>query len=147
MFNVNNRNTRTRCEICSKLTTKIPERRHGVVWTYFTPCSSDSIVNFERVNAGWDRYMRHFILDLKNIQALNKQKTRYYYTIIQKNLIWILHCSSWMFFYYVTGEINRLYWNNYWFLSFVYLENFFFFPKCCPIELKEKEIERKCSWP
>ena len=28
LFNVNNRNTRKRCEICSKLTTKTPERRH-----------------------------------------------------------------------------------------------------------------------
>ena len=28
MFQVNNRNTRTRCEICSKLTIKTPERRH-----------------------------------------------------------------------------------------------------------------------
>ena len=27
MFKVNSRNTRTRCEICSKLTIKIPERR------------------------------------------------------------------------------------------------------------------------
>ena len=44
MFKVNNRNTRTRCEICSKLTI-----------TYFTPCSSVSIVNFEQVNAGWAR--------------------------------------------------------------------------------------------
>ena len=33
MFKVNSRNTRTRCEICSKLTIKI---------------------NFEQVNAGWD---------------------------------------------------------------------------------------------
>ena len=40
MFKVNNRITRTRCEICSKLTIKI--RRHV------------SIVNFEQVNAGWD---------------------------------------------------------------------------------------------
>ena len=28
MFKVNNRNTRTMCEICSKLTKKTPERRH-----------------------------------------------------------------------------------------------------------------------
>ena len=28
MFKVNNRNTRTRCKICSKLTIKTPERRH-----------------------------------------------------------------------------------------------------------------------
>ena len=37
MFKVNNRDTRTRGEICSKL----------------TPCSSVSIVNFEWVNVGW----------------------------------------------------------------------------------------------
>ena len=43
MLKVNNRNTRTRCEICSKLTIKTPEQRH---------CSV-SIVNFEQVNAGW----------------------------------------------------------------------------------------------
>ena len=29
MFKVDNRNTRTRCEICSKLIIKIPERRLG----------------------------------------------------------------------------------------------------------------------
>ena len=29
MFKVKNRNTRTRCEICSKLTIKTPERRHA----------------------------------------------------------------------------------------------------------------------
>ena len=39
MFKVNNRNTGTRCEICSELTIK-------------TPCSSGSIVDFEQVNAG-----------------------------------------------------------------------------------------------
>ena len=30
LFKVNNRNTRTRLEICSKLTIKIPERRHVI---------------------------------------------------------------------------------------------------------------------
>ena len=57
MFKVNNRDPWTRCEICSKLTIKTPEQRHwrrsGVFivtfWTYFTPCSSISIVNFEQV--------------------------------------------------------------------------------------------------
>ena len=38
-----NKNTRTRCEICSKLTIK----------TNFTPCSRVSIVNFEQLNFGW----------------------------------------------------------------------------------------------
>ena len=40
MFKVDNRNTRTRCEMCSKLTIK-------------TPCSSVSVVNFKQVNADW----------------------------------------------------------------------------------------------
>ena len=48
MFKVNIRNTRARCEICSKLTIKTPERRQ-----WLTPCSSVSIVNFEQVNADW----------------------------------------------------------------------------------------------
>ena len=52
LFKVNNRNSRTRCKICSKLTTKAPERRY---WCeiYFTPRSSVFIVNFEYVIAGW----------------------------------------------------------------------------------------------
>ena len=61
MFKVNNRNTGTKCEICSKLTIKIPDQRHwrrsGVFVVNFERillCSSVSIVNFEQVNAGWD---------------------------------------------------------------------------------------------
>ena len=42
MFQINNRNTSRRCEICSKLTIKTSE-----------PCSSVSIVNFEQANTGW----------------------------------------------------------------------------------------------
>ena len=42
LFKVNNRNTRRRYEICSKLTIKLPERRHVV-----------SVVNFEQVNVSW----------------------------------------------------------------------------------------------
>ena len=54
MFKVNNRNTRTKCEICSKLTTKTLERRQRCLY-----CSGIVIVNFERilffeqVNARW----------------------------------------------------------------------------------------------
>ena len=43
MFKVNSRNTRTRSEICSKLTIKTPERRH---WRL----SSVFIVNFEHIS-------------------------------------------------------------------------------------------------
>ena len=50
IFKVSNRNTRVWCEICSSLTIKTPEQH----WrrTYFKPCSSVSIANFEQVNAG-----------------------------------------------------------------------------------------------
>ena len=40
------KNTRTRCEICSKLTIKTPERRYG---------ASVSIVSFAQVNADWEK--------------------------------------------------------------------------------------------
>ena len=58
---VNNRNTRKRCEICSKLTIKTPKRRQwrrfGVFIVNFEHishlCSSVSVVNFEHVIAGW----------------------------------------------------------------------------------------------
>ena len=43
MFKVNNRNTRTSCEIRSKLTIKIPERRQ---WCH----SGIFIVNFEHIS-------------------------------------------------------------------------------------------------
>ena len=65
MSKVNNRNPRTRCEIYSKLTIKNlndAKRRFGVfivnIWTYFTPCSSVSVINFEQVNASLDSNCR-----------------------------------------------------------------------------------------
>ena len=55
-----NKKTKTKCEICSKLTIKIPERRHWrvllsllLVLKYFKSCSCVFIVDFEEVNAGW----------------------------------------------------------------------------------------------
>ena len=43
LLKVNNRNTRTRCEICSKLTINTPERRHWRRSGFF-------IVNFEHIS-------------------------------------------------------------------------------------------------
>ena len=69
MFKVHNRNTRTRCDICSKSTLKIPERRHWrcsgifiVNLDIFTTCSSVSIVNFEQKNAGWVKVSKEHVL-------------------------------------------------------------------------------------
>ena len=58
MFKVNNRNTRTNCDICSKLTIKTPERCHwrrsGVFIVNFEHISFLVLVFlfFEQVNAG-----------------------------------------------------------------------------------------------
>ena len=59
MFKVNNRNTRTRCEICLKSLWCL----YCKLWIYFTPCSSVFIVNFEHVIAGWD--LPNWVLQLE----------------------------------------------------------------------------------
>ena len=61
LFKVNNGNTRKKCEICSKLTIKRPERRHGrrsgdfiVNFEHISHLfSSVSTVDFEQVNVSW----------------------------------------------------------------------------------------------
>ena len=55
MFKVNKGNTRIRCEICSKLTIKTPERQHWAPMTSFW-CLYCFIVNFEHIS--------HFVLML-----------------------------------------------------------------------------------
>ena len=55
MFKVNNKNTRTRCEICSKLTTKTPKLRHWRRSDVFIVIT----VNFEQVNANWNINLIH----------------------------------------------------------------------------------------
>ena len=67
LLKVNNRNTRTKYEICSKTTIKTPERR----WTYFTPSSSVSIVNFEHVIAGWSNRFAYKRFAVKIVVALS----------------------------------------------------------------------------
>ena len=57
LLQVNNRNTRTRCEICSKLTIKTP-LFYSIV----------SVVNFEHVIAGWD------IINMEKITSLHSRK-------------------------------------------------------------------------
>ena len=52
LFDVNNGNTRTMCEICWKLSIKALERRQWLQ-TDFAHCSRVSTVNVELVNARW----------------------------------------------------------------------------------------------
>ena len=53
LLNVNNKNIRTRCVICSKLTVKTPERRHWYIVNFQHISSSSFIDNFEHI-AGWN---------------------------------------------------------------------------------------------
>ena len=54
MFKVNNKNNRTKCEICSKLTPMSSfSCLYCYLWTYFTLYSSVSIGNFEHVITAW----------------------------------------------------------------------------------------------
>ena len=79
-----NRDTRTRREICSKLTIKTPERRYccrsGVFIVNFEHIShfviSVSIANFEHVIAGWEIYHLHLTrlnFDRFEIEAIPKK--------------------------------------------------------------------------
>ena len=77
LLQVNNRNTRTKYEICSKLTIKTPEWCQASfwylcceLWTNFTPCSSVSVVNFEHVIAGLD-FSAHQSKNYQCLQGLN----------------------------------------------------------------------------
>ena len=56
LFKVNNRSTRTTCEICWKLTKKIPDWCHAYcsLRTYFTHCSDVCNIYFDQGNAGWE---------------------------------------------------------------------------------------------
>ena len=68
MFQVNNRNTRTMYEICSKLTIKTPERRH---WRHL----GVFVVNIEEVNSGWA-----LIIELSHPQTRHSRvKICYFY--------------------------------------------------------------------
>ena len=56
LFKFNNRKTRKRSEICSKLTIKTLTSFwcfYCLLWIYFIPFSTVSIVDFKQVNAGW----------------------------------------------------------------------------------------------
>ena len=83
MFKVNNRNTRTRCDICSKL--KIMTS----LWRRFIPCSNVSIVNFEQSNTGCEACTQNPI-------TLNPQ-----YTVLPlEDSVWILSRSFVEFFWF-----------------------------------------------
>ena len=97
MVKVNNRNTKTRCEIRSKLTIKTPEprqwRRSGAFIVNFEHISHHAlvfIVNVEHVIGGWVVSLhRHF--HYPNIRK--KKCTRKYY-LQAKSVFFPIYCSQ-----------------------------------------------------
>ena len=81
-LNVYKRNTRTRCEVCPKLTIKTPERR-------LTRCSCVSFVNFEHVNVAY------FINEIRWF--------RIQFDIFRPNYLESFYCDS----PYVSGKMKH----------------------------------------
>ena len=98
LLKVNYRKTRTRCEICSKLTIKLPERRHwrqlASFWylylltlKIFHTLLSVSIVNFEHVISGWGKKVSkvpHIISHFKNDTMSTKNHLTNYVLAIKR---------------------------------------------------------------
>ena len=63
LLKVNNKNTRAKCEICSKITIKIPELRQQHRY-------SVSTVNFEHANASWEQEVLPAYRDSPKISQL-----------------------------------------------------------------------------
>ena len=87
-FKINNRNTRKRCEICSKLTIKAPEwrrwRRSGVFIVNFEHVShltsSVFLVDFKQVNLTWVEKLYQINVMSFHIIKLEHLKLESYYT-------------------------------------------------------------------
>ena len=63
MFKVSNRDTRTRCEICSKLTIKAPHQRQWLIALVFL------LLNLSR-NTSWDNSFNHGNLSLMSMNIV-----------------------------------------------------------------------------
>ena len=126
LLNVNNRNTRTRCEICSKLTIKIPERRH-YCWLWTCNCrlgiehwkrNFPASIKLFKANKGITRTI------CKNCSKLTKKtrKRRHWRCsgvfIIPLN---IFQSLFWCFHYWVWINKCRLGWVN--FYTYIYSAN------------------------
>ena len=96
LFKVNNRNTRTMCEISAKLTVKTPSFwcLYCWLWTNFTYCSGVSIVEFVQLNnVGWDTscykgYQNFFWVDLMPEDCFNNMKL-----LVAMIWIWLVYSS------------------------------------------------------
>ena len=87
MFKVNNRNTRTRGEICSKFTIKTLERRHWFFLNIFHAFSSFYIINFEQVNVGWESSKEVLLNWKRTTRRRSRQKLLHDIIILQIDVL------------------------------------------------------------
>ena len=76
LLKVNNRNTRTRCEICSKLVIKIPERRHREIFQKLIigVGGTGTIIRYSRVMGKIKCLISVSFLAVKSLYTSKKQK-------------------------------------------------------------------------
>ena len=85
---------RTRCETCSKLTIKTPERCHWCIPSdIFHKCSNVSVVDFEQVNVRPDS-SDHFDARLNTLCKINRDK-------------WVYEVFN-LFYYYISEKFNPI---------------------------------------
>ena len=101
-FKLNNINTRTRCEICSNLTIKTPERRQ---WR----CSGAFIVNFEHIS-----YLVLVFLSIVNFEQVN---TSWVFCHLQKCLLYDN----------IGGDLSNYHLHGWFFIDYFILIAFFYF--------------------
>ena len=87
MFKVNNRNTRTRGEICSKFTIKTLERHHWFFLNVFHAFSSFYIISFEQVNAGWESSKEVLLNWKRTTRRRSQQKLLHNIIILQIDVL------------------------------------------------------------
>ena len=70
LLKVNNRNTRARCEICSKLTIKTPERRQMASPSVFIVKIVSMIVQFNIIQINYHGFQKHHFTKVLHIALL-----------------------------------------------------------------------------
>ena len=124
LFKANNRNTRTKCEICSKLTIKTPEWRQSLRSSVF-------IVNFEHISHFLLVFLLLFLFGVFSIRLgrwapvkWNKSRLAMYYVMHYhygyyiKHSKFPQHVNRNSLFVIIEHSIQKFNWNSFWMFSF-----------------------------
>ena len=117
VFKVNNRNTRTRCEIYSKLTIKTPKTSfccfYSKLWTYSTPFSSVSIVDFEQVNVSWDNYSVVKFSKQSCSTVLTNTFSEWFHKKNHRKILWWCKWLIYSILGYISWNLAKSFWQSF----------------------------------